>query len=41
MVTVIRPLPREVRKGKIPRLQPAVFTFEEAGCWLLHLSLRL
>src|SRR5262249_49482587 len=29
------PLPCEVRKGTIPRHERAVFTFKEAGCWLL------
>src|SRR6516225_4098154 len=35
MVTVIRPSRARCVKGTIPRLQRAVFTFEEAGCWLL------
>src|SRR5262249_22039695 len=35
MVTVIRPSRARCVKGTIPRLQCAVFTFEEAGCWLL------
>src|SRR5262249_22356173 len=34
MVTVIRPSRARCVKERIPRLQRAVFTFEEAGCWL-------
>src|SRR5262249_27918115 len=33
------PLPREVRNGTIARHERAVFTFQEAGCWLLPLLL--
>src|SRR5262249_5303006 len=35
MVTVIRPSRARCVKGTIPRHERAVFTFEEAGCWLL------
>src|SRR6516164_1342190 len=35
MVTVIRPSRARCVKERIPRLQRAVFTSEEAGCWLL------
>src|SRR6516225_9827744 len=34
-VTVMCPSRARCVKGTIPRLQRAVFTFEEAGCWLL------
>src|SRR5262249_61758013 len=34
----LRPSRARCVKGTIPRLQCAVFTFEEAGCWLLPRS---
>ena len=36
MVTVMRPSRARCVKGTIPRHERAVFTFKEAGCWLLR-----